>query len=50
MDKTEEISNRYTQALARAMNDTRNSLLRKLVDDATLYSDPNKHQIEVDFD
>ena len=46
----EEIHKRYTSALAESMANTRVNLLRSLIDEATLYSDPNKHQIEVDFD
>ena len=49
---TEEFSanaSPYTVALAASMNDTRNALLRRLLDD-TLYNDMGKHEIEVNFD
>ena len=48
VDVHEEIHKRYTSALAQSMHDTRNALLRKLLDDAPLFG--NNHEIEVNFD
>lgn len=39
----------YTKALAQSMQDTRNSILRKLLDEAILIP-TNNHEIKVDFD
>lgn len=44
----EEMGNRYTAALVQSLQNTRNSLLRKLLDDAPLFA--NNHEIEVNFD
>lgn len=54
MDKIEldEISNRYTAALGRSMQDTKNTILRQLLDAATISNHPLGHksyEIEVDF-
>lgn len=44
----EEMGKRYTASLVQSLQNTRNSLLRKLLDDAPLFTD--KHEIEVSFD
>lgn len=53
LDVHEEIHNRYTAALTRGMADTRNMLLRQLLDAATISNHPLGHksyEIKVDFD
>jgi len=52
MDKTNHETHvkLHMQALANSMMETKVNILRKLIDDATLYSDPKQHQIEVNFD
>lgn len=44
----EEMGKRYTASLVQSLQNTRNSLLRKLLDDAPLFA--NNHEIEVNFD
>jgi hypothetical protein len=52
MDKTNHETHMklHMQALANSMMETKMNLVRTLLDELPMYSDINKHQIEVDFD
>ena len=44
----DSMAEKYTAALAQSLNNTRNTLLRELLDDAPLFG--KSHEIEVNFD